>query len=221
MDHLKESEKYFNQDILQKKLKQHLKEAGLSECDEPSKDYILHGLYIHLANLTENLILISRQRQFCRNLPSVPPPQKVLFYETRLGETKNYHQVARVVPVVIHEEGEEETVVEKDPIDMILATNPKERVEKIEAWNKHVEASRRKAVLEKMKQEETRGKPKKGKEKSQRYEALKEKAEKEQEETKAKQQLAKTEDTIQRFLTPGPVKRHRPRPTDAEMYNDF
>eukprot|EP00826_Nyctotherus_ovalis_P008097 TRINITY_DN12090_c0_g2_i6.p2 TRINITY_DN12090_c0_g2~~TRINITY_DN12090_c0_g2_i6.p2 ORF type:complete len:182 (-),score=71.43 TRINITY_DN12090_c0_g2_i6:44-589(-) len=94
---------------------------------------------------------------------------------------------------------------------MLLVNNFKGKVKKLEEWSKQTERERCRIILEKVKQEETRGKSRRGREKNQRYEALKEKTERDKADIKVKQQMAKIEDTIQMFLTPDPVKRHKPR----------
>ena len=113
----------------------------------------------------------------------------------------------------------EDEEVERDSFDLLLVTNFKSKIKKLEEWSKQKERERCRLILERVKQEETRGKSRRGREKvnipqtyqNQRYEALKEKTERDKEDIKAKQERAKIEDTIQTFLAPDPVKRNRPK----------
>lgn len=59
---------------------------------------------------------------------------------------------------------EEEEVV-KDPVDMLLMTNFKTKIKKLEEWSKQKERERCRIILERVKQEETRGKARRGREK--------------------------------------------------------
>ena len=149
--------------------------------------------------MTESMISISRNRQFLNGIPPCPPSVKV----------------TRILPHTNHMQQE----INNDPVDLLLTTNIKTQLKNLEEWSKHKEQQRCKILLEKVKQEEPRGKSKRGKEKvcvypneqNQRYEALKEKTQKNREDIKTKQQLKETEDAIQRFLAPDPVKRHKPK----------
>ena len=65
--------------------------------------------------------------------------------------------MARVVPCVISGG--------KDPFDLLLTLNSRERTQITEEWGRKKEAERRKTMLERMKQEEAHGKARRNKEK--------------------------------------------------------
>lgn len=149
MNSIEQYNKYFNQDYLNKQIKSYIEANGLIGYDEDCANYIQYGIYSKLYTLIDSLILISRDRQFLKGIPIPVPPRKV----------------ARVIPHVVREDEE----IEKDPFDLLLVTNFKSKVKKLEEWSKQKERERCKIILERVKQEETRGKSRRGREKVMKY----------------------------------------------------
>jgi len=80
-----------------------------------------------------------------KGIPTPVPPRKA----------------ARVLPYVMREDEE----MERDSFDLLLVTNFKSKIRKLEEWSKQKERERCQLILERVKQEETRGKSRRGREK--------------------------------------------------------
>lgn len=116
----------------------------MRDSDREYTDCLQYGLYCKLWSIINSLILISRERQFLKGIPAPVLPRKV----------------ARVQPRVQREEEEE-----RDAVDMLLVNNFKSKVKKLEEWSKQKERERCRMILERVKQEEARGKSRRGREK--------------------------------------------------------
>jgi len=168
--------------------------AGLTGVDEKAKDCLKNGLYQYLAKTIESLVRISRSRQFF-TIPAVVPPVKV----------------SRLLPEIPGEDV-------KNPIDLLQTSVPSSKIQQIDMWSRKEAAERLDVIMQKMKQEETRGKPKKGKEKNQRYDAIKAKKEKDLNVKMQQIQTTHTEEALEHiFRTSKPTKQRKDK-GEAEMY---